>query len=342
MKQILYKSSIVFPILFGFYIYNNSTEIYIHELNFYIADSLMPMAVFAFTIIWLQTSPFKSGCDGTFFELLFSLIPMQCVLFLIFAQYHFYIAIILIGTLVISNAAFNIYLHRLAEGDTSENDGLWIARERGSVLSMFVVMLVPSFIAMFVYNLQSPLYQSKQEIWNSIFDDVVYEQVIDKKSEHPDFFSFFQLEQWEILSLEEKTALLQQLADFEANKLGIPHRFIVNVEKLDAYTQGSQKFLVLQLDYAHVKNDACEEVIHTLLHEVYHGFQEYVTDNINWDDEFAESAYFAEAREWRNNISSYVPAEYDYEAYKEQPLEASANEYAETETKWIYSVLGGK
>ena len=340
MKQILYKSSIVFPILFGFYIYNNSTEIYIHELNFYIADSLMPMAVFAFTIIWLQTSPFKSGCDGTFFELLFSLIPIQCVLFLIFAQYHFYIAIILMGTLVISNVAFDIYLHKL-ECYVSDDD-LWLARERFCVLSMVVIMLVPSFIAVFVYKLQSPLYQSKQEIWNSIFDDAVYEQVIDKKSEHPDFFSFFQQEQWETFSLEEKTALLQQLADFESDKLGIPHRFIVNVEKLDAYTQGSQKFLVLQIDSAHVNNDACEEVIHTLLHELYHGFQEYVTDNINWDDEVAESAYFAEAREWRNNISSYVPAEYDYEAYKEQPLEASANEYAETETKWIYSVLGGK
>ena len=198
MKQILYKSSIVFPILFGFYIYNNSTEIYIHELNFYIADSLLPMAVFAFTIIWLQASPFKSGCDGTFFELLFSLIPIQCVLFLVFAQYHFYIAIILMGTLVISNAAFDIYLHKL-ECYVSENDELWVAIERFSVLSMFVIMLVPSFIAVFGYKLQSPLYQSKQEIWNSIFDDIVYEQVVEEELEYPNFFSFFQQEQWDTL-----------------------------------------------------------------------------------------------------------------------------------------------
>ena len=69
----------------------------------------------------------------------------------------------------------------------------------------------------------------------------------------------------------------------------------------------------------------------TVFHEVYHLYQHYVVNNIDWNSDFSRSAYFATARAWKENQENYIKSdgtEEGYWLYSKQPLEESAREYA--------------
>ena len=73
---------------------------------------------------------------------------------------------------------------------------------------------------------------------------------------------------------------------------------------------------------------------------MWHAQQNYILENIDWESELMQSAYFAEIRAWRENASHYQDADISgYDAYAQQPLEASAAAYAEEETDLILSYI---
>ena len=94
------------------------------------------------------------------------------------------------------------------------------------------------------------------------------------------------------------------------------------------------------IDIEHLANSPVEECLQTLCHEIYYSAQHYLINNINWDLEVFQSAYFQELRDWKANDEDYQqPYLNGYDAYADQPLEASSRAYSIEETARILSYI---
>ena len=81
------------------------------------------------------------------------------------------------------------------------------------------------------------------------------------------------------------------------------------------------------------------EVARTVLHEFFHHYSFSIINAIDWDSPESQAAYYDQARSWRVNSEYYVNGYSDYSGYKSQPLEASANVFADTELQRLISLF---
>lgn len=73
-----------------------------------------------------------------------------------------------------------------------------------------------------------------------------------------------------------------------------------------------------------LENDNPQTAMETILHESRHAFQQYAVDH-PWRVTVDPNTIAI----WEDNFNYYIRPEWDFEAYKKQPLEADANSYAE-------------
>lgn len=209
---------------------------------------------------------------------------------------------------------------------------------RFRVLSITVMFAVPGIISVFVYDLKPPTYEAEQRIAESLFlDEESIKKETDSFEDYPEFFQCFQNEVWQAYSIQERITVLQELTDFEAEKLAIPTVPIatgnLSMYTLGQYDWGTHK---IYIDVKYLAKSAPEECITTVTHEIWHFLQAYLIENIDWDSEVVQSAYFEELRSWKDNSENYRDAYvYGYDAYSNQPLEESARSYADKETAII-------
>lgn len=120
----------------------------------------------------------------------------------------------------------------------------------------------------------------------------------------------------------------------EAGRLGIP-AVTLTTNKLPRFilSNYSREDGSIYIDVQHIKNDPVDGVTRTVIHEVFHAYQNTLTKYLaSLDSEFVENcAYFDEVRSWAENQDNYISGYSDFDSYREQPLEASANEYADSE-----------
>lgn len=69
--------------------------------------------------------------------------------------------------------------------------------------------------------------------------------------------------------------------------------------------------------------DNPEELMKTVLHESRHVYQQYAVDHPDKVSVSEEKLSI-----WQENVDNYIPAEFDYEEYVNQPIEVDAEEYA--------------
>ncbi len=344
----LFKATILLPILFVCYIYLIPTNIYIGELHLAIWERTLSLCVLVFTMLWLCCSPLRHGCqNGGWFELLFNLYPVELFLFAVFAQWHFGIAVLLLAAMSAAIAFCGMCLWKERSKQNLTKKQIKINRitfQRLFVLISFVFMVVPGIFSSFVYDLQGPHYEAQQELLEMLFAEDGHAADAgsdgDILQENQQLLWNFRAEKWDAQSTQDKITLLQALVDMEAKKLGIPAAKTVT-EKLPPYIVGqhSGDDDMIWIDIEHINSDSIKEVLHTCLHETYHSFQAYVVRNIDWDSEFSECALFDEARTWKANQAGYIRGAVDYEAYEAQPLEASADRFAEKETAAILALI---
>ncbi len=332
MKRLLLKSFAFVPILFCYYIFQNPITIYIKEINLDISDTLLPIFTILYIMIWMEFSPYMENCEETVAEICFFLLPVEIFLLVVFAQYHFSIAIALVAFIVGINLFFSNRLH-----SNIEDDYAVVKSDQFAMISSAIILLIPSLISIFCYNLQDPLYEARLEIWNSLFEDEIVCEEIDQeyRTDEEQIFKFLKQENWNKLNVEERTAVIQALVDYEMHKLGVSHEYTVRVEKLDEYVLGMQDASVIIIDLAHLQQDPINAITKTVLHESYHAYQHYIIKNVDWESDVSQTVLFAEAAEWKDNMSSYISSDEDYEGYLSQPLEASAIAFAEEELEWI-------
>lgn len=257
------------------------------------------------------------------------------MLILIFAQYHFYLSILLMMSVIAVSVLFcKITMH----GAKVKTKGKIIVVSRLLLLVSVAVFFIPSMVSACAYKLSSPYYQI-EETWSNLLAEVFAESSEDGTSitkqeiigANPEIIDQLKEGQWSKLPPENKLGILQFIANAEAVSLGIPS---VPAEsgKLGMYTLGEYNHddKALTIDLQHVNVDSSEACVETISHEVFHAYQCYVIDSVDWDDESSQCAYFEQALEWKNNSNDY----HHYgDEYYEQPLEVDARAYSEVASK---------
>lgn len=135
------------------------------------------------------------------------------------------------------------------------------------------------------------------------------------------------------------------MAVYELEILGVPAENItITVESLDEkrlgyYSPTLQQIVINQIG---IENKSVWETIDTVAHEAFHAQQRYVVTTSDWNSPVVNTAYYAAARQWRQNYQEgYISASDDPIGYYKQPIEKDAREYAKLEM-WRLSKLAAK
>ena len=328
--------------LIGFFVYLlfNPVGMYFEELDLYLYDVFSPFMLLIIVSVWYYLLPYRSSCGkATVFSILFHLIPVELLLLMVFAQYHFAAAILLLVLIVAASVAFRFYLRLDHEKQQSPGmDGACRRRmgRRFFVLVCSVLLAVPAIFGLFVYKLQKPVYQAATDA--SSLSQHSDDQTKPELSE--ELLGRMNEDDWKAADIDQKLELLQKIADYEADTLGSPHMH-VRVTKLDESTNGQYVHGTenLYIDLGLVNFKSLKEASKTTLHELYHSYQYYVVHQIDWDSELAKTALCQDAAAWKDNYTHYINGHVDAKGYLEQPLEKSARDFADNEwDRLVYRV----
>ena len=310
---------------------------FIHQINIYIPAfglTIWSAWVFygyaIFSALWFCLSPCQKACRGALIpEALFFMFPTLLLLLLVFAQYHPVIAILLLLGLVGGTVAFRVQLAR--EAGAQRVSYRLRARHRLASARLFVVLAavllsVPGLLSVFAYSMESPSYTPSEKAWSAASEKTEADESLAPELA---FLSVFREENWAQCSAEERLSALMKLHEYEAAALGMPaveiSSTVISPTTLGYYTEEENRICI---NVERLMSADPEEAIETLLHESYHAFQYYFVGTVDWDAAYAQTAYFDEARRWRENTEAYIPAAADYERYSKQPLEVSARWFA--------------
>lgn len=149
-------------------------------------------------------------------------------------------------------------------------------------------------------------------------------------------------ERWKYIADAEKLGILQQAANTEANYLGIRKPLSVTIADLEDGTLG--RYVLedheIQIDTEHVKNSPVQEVLGTICHEAYHGYQIAMVEAFHEvETEKQALLLFREAEIYREELIQYRKGEEDYVGYYNQKLERDARAYSRSAVKDWYEKL---
>ena len=134
------------------------------------------------------------------------------------------------------------------------------------------------------------------------------------------------LENWAELAPEQREQVAEQAVDNLSVALGL-NDIQVNFKDMEPGLYGTHTTDAITIN-SRALNDtspgALRELTDTIAHETYHQLQQEAVEN---PDKFGVSAEQANA--WRDNYDNYWSQEDDPQAYREQPLEASAWAFGE-------------
>lgn len=342
MKMLLCKISIIFPLSLISTLLVEATTLTIQEIGFYLDYSQFRWLFVTFSVVWLCCSPLrKSCCTGQWTEVLFNLVPIEVLYMLLFAQWHFMAFLSILIFVLVVEVTFAISLGKDVAKCSSFRQRQKQHKLNRAMLGRFTVLTlamftaIPCMIVSVSHGLHSPSYQADQEISLSsenglAEDENIYENNIE-------FLLCFKEEAWKSCNIQEKTTLMQTLADMEAKILGIPS-VPLSTEKLSAFTLGEYlcETNEVRIDIEYVANLSAKECIEIICHEMAHSWQHYLVDNIDWESEISKNVYFDQVRAWKENQNHYIqPTGITFDSYESQPVEASARAYAEEETDRI-------
>ena len=351
MKQAIYKKTIFFPIMLMLYVFMEPISYSVPEIGLYLEPSMARLVIVMGTITWLCCSPLqKSCCNGTFTELLFYLVPLEIVLMVEIAQWYFIVFVILIVCMLVAETALFLILGRHKHQNTATKKYRRMYKtflSRCFVLITALFCSIPCFVTIFVYRFQSPSYQADQELLDQILSEAT-EENFDTGSKEGDSYQknaglwrCFQPSKWEDWTVYERISIMQKLADFESEVLGIPpvpvKAGLIGEFTLGEYRVNSNE---IWIHTGHLAESSTKDSIEVLCHEIHHYYQNYLISNLDWENPAMQTAYFKELRTWLQNQKHYRNANvYGFDRYQNQPLEISARNYATEETSKIIAYI---
>lgn len=350
MKRALYKTSIFIPLSMIFCFFIDPITFCICEIDLYLDSMTSIFLIVMITVIWLCCSPFrKTCCNGTWSELLFNLIPIELVLMLNFAQWHFVAFAVITSILIGTEIALFIRLRKKKHERRVTKKRHWVYKcmfHRSSVLITAIFSTIPCLVSIFIYGLQPPTYQAQKEIENQLFLEITQDQTSiitedDPYQENMGLWNCFESDKWSRYSISEKITIIQKLVDFESNVLGVPTipvtSGLIGKFTLGLYKEESNE---IWINTEHLAKSSARECIQTICHEIWHSLQYYLINNLDWKNPALQTSYFTELHGWLENQKNYKNAwDSDFHEYEDQPLETSARTYAMEESSKIMSYV---
>lgn len=353
-----YSWGIAVPLMFILILGFEPTSIDIPQIGFYLSMHVASSIFTSFTVLWLCCSPVRRACmNGSKSELFYYLVPVQFECLVIDAQYHFWatsIFVFLLALMLIREyrKAMKQWRRReatIADGQRAAGKQRAVNRFHRKAMRIACYMtVVPCFFAIFVYSLTSPSFHAAEKKLNQLISqetemEVEQEDPADPYRDNLGLLLQFKEDNWKKLNLDEKVSAVQLFCNFEAGRLGIP-QIQVTVKSLNhgSGTLGeySDDDGSLCIDLQMVSDAEAEQAIEGVSHETYHAMQHFLIRNVDWESDASKTAYFQEARAWKENTNNYKGTWSDgYIAYSSQPLEKDAFKYAEEETARVLSYI---
>lgn len=332
------------PLVFAVWCYYRQYYIYLPGplAWFYYNGHLTLIFFLLFTLYWTFARAGRKRFVSTpFWCLVYNMIPPSIFMLFVFAQRHPVAAVLI--------ADFIFIAFRLTRWASDSEDEAPRVRARKktqahrAVACLFLVaMLIPSCLSVFKYKMLS-----EEEEYSVLITNVLGELSLEHinstadKSKiyeaHPNLYQG--ISGWSSLNLQERTTVIVELIEMESELLGVPNTIeTVKVVSTRAGLWGfyNHEEKTLNLSMALMNDYDPQRAVETALHEFFHFYQHTVVNlvdtSIGWDSPLASTQALEEARVWRANMASYLTAEYDGgNAYENQPLEASARQFAEEE-----------
>lgn len=133
-------------------------------------------------------------------------------------------------------------------------------------------------------------------------------------------FERFNKNTWEQLTVREQKQAIEQLADYNADLLGVedkPQIIYYNIEDPSDFGGYSEELNAIYINEYNLSD--AEETVDTISHEYRHKYQH----------ERAERLENERDLEFKESFDNYIRPEDDFAAYQDQLVEADAREYAE-------------
>ena len=103
---------------------------------------------------------------------------------------------------------------------------------------------------------------------------------------------------------------------------------------LGSYDDSSR---AVSISIEHLENDPVEEVLDTLLHEIYHCYEHRLAEvYTSADPELQRLRLFRDAADYAGEVAQPVDPEEDYSAYAAQAMETDSRIYAATGVQEYY------
>lgn len=148
----------------------------------------------------------------------------------------------------------------------------------------------------------------------------------------------FSQSEWEKMGMSQKISWLQKITDYTAETYLGCNTLTVEVVPLGENLAGCYLDTLsddtIYISYSVVDKGAAYDAVFCVIHELYHHYEYCCISEINFEsNSISELKYFEKVKEWKDNSENYIEAsEEGYDAYEDQPLEKSANEFAENLT----------
>lgn len=264
-----------------------------------------------------------------------SLVIVELICLLFFAQYHFKVALLLILLFVVIDVSVLRLLKNPLKARVPEKTWRYHYKDlkkRVSTLLLFLVLLIPSVMCFCVYGFQQPY--SVPTIQKKLNSETSLEYLTFQNKE---ILQNLKSDTWSILSQEEKLNTLQAVANIETSYLTIQPLTLKSAKLrenvLGQYAMDKES---IYIDSAYLKTAGSREAVDTVCHECRHAYQHDVVSRLDWSDEdVLHHHYYRQANEWKVEMEYYEDGSEDLDAYYYQNIEADAREYAEDSTAYF-------
>lgn len=321
-------------VLFAWIALNGMPRIYIEQLGIYLGTYMILVPYFMFCMastIYFDHNPVAKRYKWT--PGIVCLLDIEMFFFILFAQYHFIISVLLVavGTAVV--VYFYNRMIKLRPLNARTRKFKRFCKNKSTVVFAYLfafLLLIPAGVGVYKEYIDV----LTMDEWLTFLETIdLNDSEISSVDKEKQSLLSMRLSNWTDLSSDERASLLYEVGVRDEQYLGIDNfvSITMSTEKMYPYTMAyyEDNNRIIRINVEHIQNDDARENVETILHEVFHAYQHYVVSTLDFSSDVVQNSYyFADAREWKRNMDNYISGELDFDAYEAQRLEADAREYA--------------
>ena len=270
-----------------------------------------------------------------------TLLTVETVCFILFAQYHILLSVLIIFSTVflsikLKKYIFNINKDRIV---TFKQKRFCSMKSHALITGVIcLILIIPSVIGIYDEYYKDSL---SAEEWAAFVE--WFNEGKETESEPKEIKSIPSvlegIDKWDKQSKKDKERIVRAVALLEKEHFGIPDdiEIVITTEKLEdgLYGYYDHRSKVISVNFEHLNESELKDVLKTILHEMHHAYVYYTVSTIDFSDsDVKNNLYYQKAWEWKRNTENYISSSQGYEKYKNQPIEVDARAYAEERVEY--------